>query len=157
MRMFEKMRRGLAAAAFLSGALIAGSAQARHTHHGDRSEQGVHVRVDVAEQKMEVYVDGELQHRWRVSTGRSGYETPGGVYRPQRLEREWYSKQYDDAPMPHAVFFSGGYAIHGTTDVRRLGRQASHGCIRLHPDHAEELYDLVEEHGARNTRIEITD
>lgn len=142
----------LVVAAFAAGVMMAGGAQARHTTGG-----GVHVRVDVGEQMMEVYVDGELQHRWKVSTGRSGFETPGGTFRPQRLERDWHSRKYDDAPMPHAVFFEGGYAIHGTTDTRHLGRQASHGCIRLHPDHAEELYDLVQEHGARRTRIQIDD
>lgn len=139
----------LAAAAF--AVMIAGGAEARH------STSGVHVKVDVGEQVMKVYVDGELQHQWKVSTGREGFETPGGSYRPQRLERDWHSKQYDNAPMPNAVFFNGGYAIHGTTETRRLGRQASHGCIRLHPSHAEELYDLVEEHGASRTRIEIED
>jgi len=152
-------RKVLAAVAFIACAMLTTTAEARH-HRGDVSParaNGVHVKVDVGEQMMEVYVDGELQHRWRVSTGRSGFETPGGVYRPQRLEREWYSKQYDDAPMPHAVFFHNGYAIHGTYDKRHLGQQASHGCIRLHPEHAEELFDLVEEHGASRTRIEIAE
>ena len=142
-------RHALAVAAFAFAAMLASGAEARH------SSSGVHVKVDVGEQTMKVYIDGELQHRWKVSTGRSGYETPGGTYRPQRLERDWHSKRYDNAPMPHAVFFNGGYAIHGTNETRRLGRQASHGCIRLHPSHAEELYELVEEHGAGRTRIEI--
>jgi lipoprotein-anchoring transpeptidase ErfK/SrfK len=117
--------------------------------------EGLQVNVDIEGQRMEVYVDGRLKHRWAVSTGRDGYDTPGGTYRPQRLEREWYSKKYDDAPMPHAVFFSGGYAIHGTTETRRLGRQASHGCIRLHPSNAAQLFSLVEEYGSRRTRITI--
>jgi len=149
------LRGALAAAVIMAATLIGTTAQA--ARHSRVSDSGVYVKVDVGQQKMDVYVDGELQHRWRVSTGRNGFNTPEGVYRPQRMERQWYSKQYDDAPMPHAVFFNAGYAIHGTTDVSRLGRQASHGCIRLHPEHAEELFDLVEEHGARRTRIEITD
>lgn len=162
MRMLRAWRGGAAAVAFLAGAMMAGGAEAARHHRGEahgeaQPQQGVHVRVNVALQTMDVYVDGELQHHWRVSTGRDGFETPGGVYRPQRLEREWYSKQYDDAPMPNAVFFNAGYAIHGTNEVRRLGRQASHGCVRLHPENAEELFDLVEERGARNTRIEIAD
>jgi lipoprotein-anchoring transpeptidase ErfK/SrfK len=127
----------------------AGAAQAK------RGGDGLQVNVDVSGQRMDVYVDGQLKHRWRVSTGRDGFDTPGGTFKPQRLEREWYSRKYDNAPMPNAVFFNGGYAIHGTTDTKRLGRAASHGCIRLHPANAEELFDLVEEHGARRTRIVV--
>jgi lipoprotein-anchoring transpeptidase ErfK/SrfK len=136
----------------VTGALaFAGTAEARRRGASD----GLQVNVDVGGQVMEVYVDGELQHRWPVSTGRDGFDTPGGNYKPQRLEKEWYSRKYDNAPMPNAVFFNGGYAIHGTNDTKRLGRQASHGCIRLAPDHAAELYDLIEDHGARRTRIII--
>ena len=144
------LRRGHALAAALAiGAVIASSgAEARR---GD----GLHVNVDVGGQKMEVYVDGKLRHRWPVSTGRDGYDTPGGSYKPQRLEKQWYSRKYDNAPMPNAVFFNGGYAIHGTTDTTRLGRAASHGCIRLHPSHAAQLYDLVEDHGSGRTRIVV--
>jgi lipoprotein-anchoring transpeptidase ErfK/SrfK len=120
-----------------------------------RTRDGLQVNVDVGGQTMEVYVDGRLKHRWAVSTGRDGYDTPGGTYRPQRLEREWYSRKYDNAPMPNAVFFNGGYAIHGTTETRRLGRQASHGCIRLAPSNAARLYNLVESHGASRTRIVV--
>ena len=117
----------------------------------------VQVEVDVGSQTMEVYVNGHLRHTWKVSTGRDGYETPGGEYSVKRMEEEWYSKEYDDAPMPHAVFFNGGYAIHGTYDVKRLGRPASHGCIRLSPGNAARLFDLVEQVGPRNTRISIND
>jgi lipoprotein-anchoring transpeptidase ErfK/SrfK len=142
--------RGMVHAAVLALAMGLGamSAQARR---GD----GLHVNVDVGSQTMEVFVDGQLRHRWPVSTGRDGYETPGGSYRPQRLERDWYSRKYDDAPMPNAVFFNGGYAIHGTNDTKRLGRQASHGCIRLAPGNAARFYSLVEAHGAARTRIVI--
>lgn len=147
-------RAGMFALVMVLGILSAtGSAEARRRSGGDGD--GLQVNVDVGGQIMEVYVDGELRHRWKVSTGRDGFDTPGGTYRPQRLEKKWYSKKYDNAPMPNAVFFNGGYAIHGTTETRRLGRAASHGCIRLHPDHAEELFELVEDHGARRTRITI--
>ena len=130
---------------------MADNAEARRRGGGD----GLQVNVDVGGQTMEVYVDGELRHRWKVSTGRDGYDTPAGTYRPQRLEKEWYSKQYDNAPMHNAVFFHNGYAIHATNETRRLGRAASHGCIRLHPENAEELYDLVEDYGYKRTRITI--
>jgi lipoprotein-anchoring transpeptidase ErfK/SrfK len=117
----------------------------------------VQVEVDVGSQTMEVYVNGGLRYTWRVSTGRDGYETPGGEYSVKRMEEEWYSKEYDDAPMPYAVFFNGGYAIHGTYDVKRLGRPASHGCVRLAPGNAARLFNLVEQHGAGHTRISIND
>ena len=135
---------GLAAA--LAVALAPGVAKAN-----------VQVEVDVGSQTMEVYVDGRLRHTWKVSTGREGFETPGGDYSVKRMEEEWYSKEYDDAPMPHAVFFNGGYAIHGTYDTKRLGRPASHGCVRLAPGNAARLYNLVESHGPRHTRISIND
>ncbi|MEQ1670640.1 MAG: L,D-transpeptidase [Hyphomicrobium sp.] len=115
----------------------------------------VQVEVDVGSQTMEVYVRGQLRHTWKVSTGRRGYETPGGSYRAKRIEAEWYSTLYDDAPMPHAVFFKGGYAIHGTYDVKRLGRPASHGCVRLAPTNAARLYNLVARHGLKSTSISI--
>lgn len=121
------------------------------------AKANVQVDVDVASQTMEVYVNGHLRHSWRVSTGRDGYETPTGDFRAKRIEEEWYSTQYDDAPMPHAVFFRGGYAIHGTYDVKRLGRRASHGCVRLSPGNAARLFNLVEQHGVRNTVISIND
>lgn len=139
------MRSILAAFAFLLAFFSApGAAQAK-----------VQVEVDVGSQTMAVYVQGQLRHTWRVSTGRRGYETPGGSYRAKRIEQEWYSTLYDDAPMPHSVFFKGGYAIHGTYDVKRLGRPASHGCVRLAPGNAARLYNLVARFGLQNTRISI--
>lgn len=117
----------------------------------------VKVEVDVASQTMDVYVNGRLRHSWRVSTGARGYETPTGNFRVRRMEREWYSTLYDDAPMPHSIFFNGGIAIHGTNHTRRLGRAASHGCIRLAPGHAARLFALVEDHGPRRTRISVYD
>ena len=138
-----------AAALTVASPLLSGSADARHV------ADGLQVNVDVGGQNMQVYADGRLIHRWSISTGRDGYDTPGGTYRPQRLEREWYSKKYDNAPMPHSIFFSGGYAIHGTNDTRRLGRTASHGCIRLAPGNAARLFGLVQDYGAGRTRIII--
>ena len=114
------------------------------------------IRVHRASQMLSVFVDGAPYATWRVSTARRGYRTPVGAFRPSRLERIWYSSKYDDAPMPNSIFFAGGYAIHGTTEIRNLGRPVSHGCIRLHPAHARELFDLVRSHGRRATRIVIS-
>jgi lipoprotein-anchoring transpeptidase ErfK/SrfK len=114
---------------------------------------GIVAKVDLGDQQMNVYVDGKLKHSWSIASGRSGFETPTGSFRPQRLERDWYSRQYDDAAMPYSVFFKAGYAIHG--GYGRMGRPASHGCIRLTTANAAKFFKLVEAHGAGSTRIVI--
>ena len=93
---------------------------------------------------------------WRVSTAGKGYHTPTGSYRPTRMARMWYSRKYDNSPMPYSVFFRGGYAIHGTGAVKRLGTPASHGCVRLHPRDAATLFSMIRQTGSKNTRIVIT-
>lgn len=116
----------------------------------------VTVRIDLSEQRMRVSVGGHRKYVWRVSTARRGYRTPVGRFRPIRLERQWYSRRYDYAPMPYSIFFLGGYAIHGTDQIRNLGRPVSHGCVRLHPANARTLFNLVRANGSRATRILIT-
>ncbi|MGE5267269.1 MAG: L,D-transpeptidase [Deltaproteobacteria bacterium] len=116
----------------------------------------VRIRIDKSSQTMTVAVDGWNQYQWPVSTAKRGYYTPTGTWRPFRLERSWYSRKYDNAPMPNSIFFTGGYAIHGTVHVSQLGRPASRGCIRLHPAHARELFALVSQYGMNRTRITIT-
>ncbi|WP_248304509.1 L,D-transpeptidase [Breoghania sp. L-A4] len=116
----------------------------------------VGVRIDLSRQTMQVSLDGRVAYRWRVSTARRGYRTPTGRFRPVRLARMWYSTIYDYAPMPYSIFFYHGYAIHGTTELRNLGRPASHGCVRLHPDHARTLFELVKRYGRAATEIVIT-
>ena len=113
------------------------------------------VTVDKSAQRLTVEVDGARRYDWPVSTARWGYRTPVGTYRPERLERKWFSRKYDWSPMPWSIFFSGGYAIHGSYEVSRLGRPASHGCIRLHPNNAKILFELVKAH-VRETRIVVT-
>lgn len=106
-------------------------------------------KVDVSQQVMRVYVNGKRYYTWRVSTGRRGFHTPRGSYRPTFLKRMHYSKKYYNSPMPYSIFFKGGYAIHGTNAIKRLGRPASHGCIRLHPAAARELFNLVKRNRSR--------
>ena len=113
------------------------------------------VHIDKSAQRMSVSVNGQPRYTWPVSTGRSGYGTPSGVFAPQTMARSWFSKKYYNSPMPYSIFFYHGFAIHGTTDIRRLGGPASHGCVRLHPSNAAALYALVERNGRGNTRIEI--
>ncbi len=116
----------------------------------------IEAKIDISQQKMRVYKHGRLLHVWPVSTARRGYRTPTGSFKPTRMYREYYSKKYYNSPMPHSIFFYGGYAIHGTGAVKSLGRPASHGCIRLHPNNAAALYSMVRKVGRKNTKIRIT-
>ena len=112
------------------------------------------ITINKVSQKMTVALDGDTLYRWKVSTGASGYETPSGNFRPFRMEREHFSKEWDDAPMPYSIFFTPrGHAVHGSYHVKSLGRRASHGCVRLHPDHAAKLFALVQKTGMSNTRV----
>ena len=110
---------------------------------------GVLVQIDKSHQRMIVSVDGKVRHAWPVSTGRRGFGTPSGTFYPQRLARSWFSRRYYNSPMPYSIFFTKGYAIHGSYEIRRLGGPASHGCVRLHPANAAVLFALVQRHGAR--------
>lgn len=111
--------------------------------------------VDLSSQTMTVSRYGKVIHVWKVSTARRGYVTPRGSWRPTRMHKMWFSKKYDDAPMPYSVFYNGGYAIHGTGAVSRLGTPASHGCVRLLTANAAKFYSLVREIGPGNTRIVV--
>lgn len=140
----------IAAAAMTGAALLFGSG----TGSAYAANQIV-ARVSISAQTMEVLVDGRPTFAWKVSTAGRGYVTPTGAFKPTRMHEMWYSKKYDNAPMPHSVFFHGGYAVHATPHVKKLGQPASHGCIRLHPDNAEDFYHLVQAFGATNTSIVI--
>ncbi len=112
-------------------------------------------QVDVSEQVMRVYRNGKQIYRWRVSTARKGKYTPRGAWSAKWLSRHHKSSLYNNAPMPHAIFFSGNYAIHGTNQINRLGRPASAGCVRLHPEHARILFEMTRDVGRSNMRVEI--
>jgi hypothetical protein len=117
----------------------------------------VAITVDKDNQQMTVAVDGVERYRWPVSTGLPSYETPNGSFRTFRMEEDHYSKEFDDAPMPHSIFFTKiGHAIHGTDSVNRLGSPASHGCVRLSRDNASRLYALVQQEGVLNTTVTLT-
>ena len=106
---------------------------------------------------MTVTVNGEDRYTWPVSTGRSGYDTPSGEFQPFRMEKDHFSREWDDAPMPNSIFFTKiGHAIHGTFEARNLGRPASHGCVRLSTQNAAILYAIVKQEGVFNTRVKLT-
>jgi lipoprotein-anchoring transpeptidase ErfK/SrfK len=136
------------------GALVAALSFA-YLPAASRAEAGVKVEVDRASQTMAVIVDGVRRYAWRVSTGRPGYGTPAGVFHPQWMAASWFSRVYYNAPMPYAIFFYGGFAIHGSYEIARLGAPASHGCVRLHPSAAAILFGLVQREGMHNTTIVV--
>ncbi len=115
----------------------------------------VFANIDKTTQRVDVFVSGEWQYSWPVSTGTRSYSTPVGEYLPYRMHTMWYSRKYNYTPMPHAIFFKGGYAVHGTNAVWRLGRPASHGCVRLNKKHAAILFKLVRKYGKHRTRIAV--
>jgi lipoprotein-anchoring transpeptidase ErfK/SrfK len=121
----------------------------------ERAQAQVIVHISKASQAMSVSVDGVQRYVWRVSTGRTGFGTPSGVFRPQMLARSWFSRKYYNSPMPYSIFYHKGYAIHGTNYLSRLGGPASHGCVRLHPANAAVLFSLVQRYRA-STRIIVS-
>lgn len=115
----------------------------------------LHIDVDLTRQMMTVSGDGGVLHTWQISSGRQGYRTPTGTFKPTWMARSWFSRQYDNAPMPHSIFFHEGVAIHGSWATRALGRPASHGCVRLAPKNARTLFNLVSRHGKERTQIVV--
>ncbi|WP_310621794.1 L,D-transpeptidase [Flexibacterium corallicola] len=118
--------------------------------------KNITAKIDISDQTMTVYVNGVPQYFWLVSTASKGYRTPTGTFSPFRMHEVYFSEQYNNAPMPYSVFFYKGYAIHGTTAVKSLGRPASHGCVRLDPSNAAVLFSLIKTYGPQNARIVIT-
>jgi lipoprotein-anchoring transpeptidase ErfK/SrfK len=113
------------------------------------------IDIDLSRQLMTVAEDGARRHTWQISSARYGFRTPTGTFQPTWMAKMWYSRQYDLAPMPHAIFFHKGVAIHGTYATRALGNPASHGCVRLGLAEASALYKLVTRHGIERTRIVV--
>jgi lipoprotein-anchoring transpeptidase ErfK/SrfK len=122
-----------------------------------KASSAVLVNVDKTNQKMTVFLDGIKKYEWPVSTGKAGYSTPSGTYTATSMNEIWYSKQWDNAPMPHSIFFmKDGHAIHGSNDMKNLGYPASHGCVRLSPGNAAVLFALVAKNGMQNTHVVLT-
>ena len=117
----------------------------------------VQINIDKSRQEMTVFVDGIEQHTWPVSTGAPGYATPSGNFTASSMNEVWYSKEWDNAPMPNSIFFTKeGHAIHGSYETKKLGRAVSHGCVRLAPENAKALYVLVKDHGLENTKVALS-
>ena len=130
------------------------SPSAQSPNSADLPASKILVVIDKSTQEMKVFVDNVERYTWKVSTGLPGYETPSGTYPARSMNKIWHSKQWDDAPMPHAIFFTKkGHAIHGTDETKKLGRLASHGCVRLAPENARTLFALIKEKGLKDTQI----
>jgi hypothetical protein len=139
----------LVIACFLAGALAAAVT--------DTARAEILITVDKNSQRMTVSRDGQQLNSWPVSTGRNGYATPSGSFTAFRMEADHHSDEWDDAPMPHSIFFTKiGHAIHGSYDTKNLGRPASHGCVRLSPANAATLFALVEREGVTKTKVVLT-
>ena len=117
----------------------------------------IDIAIDKSTQQMSVAVDGAQRYTWPVSTGRPGYDTPNGTFKVNRMDADHFSQEWDNAPMPHTMFFDlHGHAIHGFFDVKHLGLAVSHGCVRLAPANATVLFNLVKAEGMANTSVTIT-
>ncbi len=136
-------------ASLLAGSLALPLASAAHAE--------IVVNVDKSTQQMTVSVDGAQRYVWPISTGRAGYDTPNGTFKVNRMDADHLSQEWDNAPMPHSMFFDmRGHAIHGFFDVKHLGQPVSHGCVRISPDHAAALYKLVQGEGMAETKVVVS-
>ncbi|MBL9047380.1 MAG: L,D-transpeptidase [Tabrizicola sp.] len=122
---------------------------------GVASAERLVARVSISDQTMKVFREGQLLYTWPVSTAKAGKVTPIGKYTPEFLSRHHKSRKYNNAPMPFAIFYDGDYAIHGTDQISRLGKPASHGCVRLDPKNAEILFEMVKVGGMESLKVEI--
>jgi L,D-transpeptidase catalytic domain len=122
-----------------------------------QSTGAILINIDKSKQRMTVFLDGVEKYVWPVSTGQAGYSTPSGAYTATSMNEIWYSKEWDNAPMPHSIFFrKDGYAIHGTYEAKNLGRPASHGCVRISRENAATLFAMVKKVGLKNTEVVLT-
>jgi lipoprotein-anchoring transpeptidase ErfK/SrfK len=123
----------------------------------NRTGSAILINIDKARQRMTVFLDGIQKYEWPVSSGRAGYSTPSGTYTATSMNEIWYSKEWDNSPMPHSIFFmKDGHAIHGSYEVKTLGKPVSHGCVRISPENATILYTLVKANGLANTQVVLT-
>lgn len=149
------MRKFLLSPVLMAFLALAGLAFSAGEAGANTDARGIVAKVDLSQQRMSVYVNGRKKYTWRVSTGKRGWETPPGVYRPLRAYKSYYEKKWRMS-LPWLVMISSdGIGIHGTSATGRLGSVASHGCIRLHPSNARTFYQLVTAGNMWNTRVEV--
>ncbi len=150
--MLNRVRAVLAALLVLS---VTPFDQAEARRSKNLPDPTLRISIDISSQSMSIYSRGERQGSYKVSTGKPGHATPRGSWRVQRMARVHWSRQFN-APLPHAIFFVGGVAIHATKGIHKLGTRASHGCVRLSPGDAARVYGMVARHGMKNTLVTVT-
>jgi lipoprotein-anchoring transpeptidase ErfK/SrfK len=150
--MLNRVRAAIAAALLMAFAAVDESEARRSKNLPDPT---LRISIDISAQSLSIYSRGERQGSYKVSTGKTGYSTPRGSWRVQRMARVHWSRQFK-APLPHAIFFVGGVAIHATKGVHKLGTRASHGCVRMSPGDAAKVYGMVARHGMKNTLVTVT-
>lgn len=120
------------------------------------------VVVNTGDMRLYHFAKGERARSYPVGIAKEGYATPHGATKVVRKKEKptWYpgpSARRDDPTLPAAVppgpenrlgeyaLYLGwpSYLIHGTNDPRGVGRHSSRGCIRLYPQHIEELFARV--------------
>jgi hypothetical protein len=151
----------------LSKALADGSSIVRLSMHPvaakiNRQTMGPTIVVHVDTNRLDLYEGFSVAQSWDVATAKPGYVTPTGEWMlyQKRENPTWYNPALDSwgAGLPavvpggpgnpmgtRALYITapGLIRIHGTTSPDSIGRYASHGCIRMHNEQVEELYDLV--------------
>ena len=140
--------------------LVTGGVEAQARHPKDRLPPLpplVLVQISISRQTLDLSVNGWPSGDWQISSAGVGYHTPRGIFHVQRMAKVWFSKKYDNSPMPNSLFFDGGIAIHGTYHIKNLGRAVSHGCVRLLPQNAEKLFDLAKQYGPSRVQIVVSD
>jgi lipoprotein-anchoring transpeptidase ErfK/SrfK len=124
---------------------------------GAAAQADLLIEIDKTTQRMTVTVDGHQVYKWKVATGGIDYDTPEGEFKPFRMDIDHHSDEWDNAPMPYAIFFTEtGNAIHGTYEQRSLGRAVSHGCVRLSLANAATLWGLVKRQKMGNTTVVVS-
>ncbi len=122
---------------------------------GTASASTVKALVDLSQQRMHVFVEGKKKYTWVVSTGKKGWRTKPGFYTPFAQRRRFYSSKWRMSLPYLTMIGSDGTAIHGTYRTSKLGRPASHGCIRLSVGNAAKFYKLVKNYGMWSTQVEV--
>ncbi len=113
---------------------------------------GVQIDVNLAEQTLTA-TDADGTFSTKISSARPGFTTAKGCYDNPQLEQVHPSRKLDNSPVPHSIFYSGGFAIHGTLDDASIGRPASYGGIRVSRYAASVIYGLIEYYGTAKSKV----
>jgi len=123
--------------------------------------------ADLSDRRLKMFEADTLVWQYPISPGTPSYPTPAGEYKIRRLvwnpswtpppNAEWARKYTAKEPGEPAnpmkvvkIFFrEPDYFIHGTGETYKLGEAASHGCLRMDPEHIAEVAKYVMEHGGQ--------